>query len=83
MATFSYIARDPQGNSLRGQLAAATQAEAVRLLRREGKFPIELKEQGARPAEAAPGSRRVRKVEVINVPGLTNDDEDTEAGKSS
>ncbi|HNQ21741.1 MAG TPA: type II secretion system F family protein [Phycisphaerae bacterium] len=65
MATFTYIARDPQGNSLRGQLAAATPAEAARLLRREGKFPIELKEHAAAPVETAPGSRRVRKVEVI------------------
>ena len=71
MPTFAYTARDAQGQSTTGTLAAPSQAEAAKLLRAEGKFPTAI-----RPAEAGkPGGPKakprrgikVSRAEVINL----------------
>jgi general secretion pathway protein F len=40
MARFRYTAIDPSGQTVRGEMEAGTEAEAVRLLQREGKLPL-------------------------------------------
>lgn len=69
MATFTYVARDAGGASLRGQVVAASPTEAAQRLRREGKFIVRLDEAGAvrdvRQVIEAGGSRRVRKADLI------------------
>jgi type IV pilus assembly protein PilC len=56
MSTFAYTARDSSGQPTNGSLAAASVAEAIKLIRAEGKYPVSV-----RPADQAPrGGERVR-----------------------
>lgn len=71
MPRFTYQARDGSGAALTGELTAGSPADAARLLRAEGKFPVRVQE-AAGPARAteppvviALGSRRIRSDEVI------------------
>jgi len=47
MATFTYIAKDEAGATINGTIAAESQAEAARAIRREGKFVIRIGQGGA------------------------------------
>jgi len=47
MATFTYIAKDETGATINGTIAAESQAEATRAIRREGKFVIRIGQGGA------------------------------------
>ena len=70
MPNFAYTARDAQGQSVNGTLAAATAAEASKLLRAEGKFPTAVRPAAEaadsnRPAAAGRRGIKVTRVEVI------------------
>lgn len=69
MPRFSYLARDGGGAALTGELTAGSPAEAARLLRAEGKFPIRLQEAAAHPevdVNITLGRRRIHPDEIIN-----------------
>lgn len=70
MPKYSYMARNSAGAALSGELVAGTNADAVRMLRAEGKFVVKLQavDEAAAAAQATlsqRGSRRVRQDEVI------------------
>lgn len=62
MAVFAYVARDDSGKMIEGEVSAASQAEAARLVRSEGKFVVRVapKRAGAaaatKPSATAKGS---------------------------
>ena len=66
MASFSYQARDSNGDQVSGTVAATTIDEASHTLRGEGKFIIKLQpaSRSARATELPP-SGRVKRTEVI------------------
>ena len=69
MAKFNYLARDSGGVALTGEVIAASQADAAKLLRAEGKFVVRLNESDAHDDISAylpqQGSKRVKADEVI------------------
>ncbi len=70
MARFNYIARDSSGASLKGELTAASQAEAAKLLRSDGKYVVLLRQLAERVDQDAAeviafGGGRVRPEELI------------------
>src|SRR5436190_1003028 len=50
MATYTYTARDNNGNAVSGTLSAASVDEVTAALRREGKYPISVHLGGETPA---------------------------------
>lgn len=50
MAVFSYTARDDAGKLVQGDITAASQAEAARAVRSEGKFVVRIEQKDAAPA---------------------------------
>lgn len=58
MATFTYTARDSAGNSVTGEINAASQSDAARLIRADGKFVVKIQPGAAtkhtRPAPTTP-----------------------------
>ncbi|MEE8386524.1 MAG: type II secretion system F family protein [Dehalococcoidia bacterium] len=50
MAAYAYVARDDSGAQVEGVVAALSEAEAARVLRSEGKFPVSIALQGGRGA---------------------------------
>ena len=69
MTQFQYRARTVSGELTSGAIAAASQAEAGRMLREEGKFVVELEtaEDSSAPAgqSAAPSRGRIKREHVI------------------
>jgi type IV pilus assembly protein PilC len=70
MAHFTYAARDSSGASLSGEIIASTEGQAVRLLRAEGKYVVNLRQSAERiDSEAAQvivlGGGRVRREDII------------------
>src|SRR5687767_4238090 len=51
MITYAYTARDSSGNALSGTLVASSIGEVTQILRRDGKYPISIR-QGEDPAAA-------------------------------
>lgn len=70
MPRFAYMARTGAGEALSGELTARSSADALRVLRAEGKFVVRLREvDGAAGGSAGVvpvGSRRVKADEVIS-----------------
>lgn len=56
MPTFAYVALDAQGQQVSDSIDAASQSEAITLLRGRGFFPTSVKEQ-ARPSKSKGGTR--------------------------
>lgn len=68
MPTFTYVARNAAGTSRSGEVSAPSEIEAARVLRGEGNFVVELKEQQGGATATAPASRvggRVRFLDVL------------------
>ncbi|MHC4064723.1 MAG: type II secretion system F family protein [Planctomycetota bacterium] len=70
MARFAYVARNTDGQSLQGEVAAPSEPEAARLLRAEGKFVVTLRELAEQldPSQVgfSLGGGRVSRDEVIH-----------------
>jgi len=70
MPTLSYTARSATGQSVTGVISAASVAEASRLLRAEGKYPVAISEasaaQPSEPVRSSPGVR-VSRGDVIQI----------------
>jgi len=60
MQQFAFVARDASGAMAQGTLAAATAAEAARMLRNEGKFPVRVAPATGKAATAAGGTPGLR-----------------------
>ncbi len=56
MAVFTYVARDGSNNRVEGEVTAATQSEAAKLVRGEGKFVVQM----AQKAEGASARAKIR-----------------------
>lgn len=54
MAIFSYVARDDTGQLVEGEVTAASQMEAARMVRTDGKFIVRIAAKGTSFAAAAP-----------------------------
>lgn len=71
MSTFAYTARDSSGQAVNGTLAAASIAEAIKLIRSEGKYPVAVRpaEQASPRTERVPAARGVKisRNEVIHI----------------
>ena len=72
MPNFAYTARDAQGQSASGTLAAATAVEVSKLLRAEGKFPTSVRpaadaSDAARTAAAGRKGIKITRAEVIQL----------------
>ena len=59
MATFSYVARDHQGNLVKGTTEAQSQNMVARMLREQGMIPTSI-EAGSEGASAAKARRRAQ-----------------------
>ncbi len=55
MSSFTYTARDGNGNAVSGTMAAASVAEVTQLLRREGKYPTAIEPAAGTAAAASSG----------------------------
>ena len=53
MTTFTYTARDGNGNAISGSMTAASVAEVTQLLRRDGKYPTSVQAGGDGPASSS------------------------------
>src|SRR6188768_30226 len=73
MPTFTYTARDMNGNPSNGSVAAASDVEVTQILRREGKYPTSIRQTDA-PANtpAPPTGRRGIKLARSDVVQLSN-----------
>ncbi len=60
MPRFSYTAYDHLGARTAGEISADTRELALEALSRQGRFPLELVEGGARGSTALVGARGVR-----------------------
>ncbi len=58
MATFSYVARNPQGKLIQGRTEAATQAMVVKILKDQGLTPTSIQAAASAGADAKPKGRR-------------------------
>lgn len=52
MAVFTYVARDSSNQRVQGEVTAASQSEAAKLIRGEGKFVVSVEEKGGRAPTA-------------------------------
>lgn len=53
MAVFTYVARDDAGAAVEGEITAASQVEAAKMVRGEGKFLVRIAPKGVRRGAAA------------------------------
>jgi type IV pilus assembly protein PilC len=71
MATFVYLARDKAGQAVNGTVTADTEADALQLIRGEGKFPVSLRVAGAGDLadvpEASSKGIRISRADVIQL----------------
>jgi len=71
MDQFAYTARDSQGQSVTGVIAALTLDEAARMIRTQGKYPVSIKPHADTGAAAKPVMQRkgikVSRKEIIQV----------------
>jgi len=67
MPTFAYTARDAAGQSVSGTLTAASIADVGRMLRLEGKFPINVQPSSHAVTTGARGGIKVSRKDVIQL----------------
>ncbi|HYO07454.1 MAG TPA: type II secretion system F family protein [Tepidisphaeraceae bacterium] len=72
MPTFTYTARDTNGNALSGTMSAGSVEEVTHALRREGKYPVSVASAEETAAAAVPAGRRGIKVSRGDVVQLSN-----------
>jgi type IV pilus assembly protein PilC len=73
MPTFTYTARDMNGNPSNGSVAAASDVEVTQILRREGKYPTSIRQTDAPTnTPAQPTGRRGIKLARSDVVQLSN-----------
>jgi type IV pilus assembly protein PilC len=72
MATFTYTARDSNGNAHGGSMVAASVDEVTQLLRREGKYPISVTSAEETAQQAKKAGRRGIKIPRADVVQLSN-----------
>lgn len=65
MAVFTYMARDDAGKLIQGDVTAATQADAAKAVRSEGKFVVRIEQKNASDS----GKSRARVKETSAAPG--------------
>ncbi len=64
MPSFSYTARDAQGQTITGVIAADTQQQALRSLDEQALFPVDIREGGKAARAVGGGKKRVRPATV-------------------
>jgi type IV pilus assembly protein PilC len=69
MPTFAYSARDQTGAALSGTMVADSLAQAGRMIRAEGKYPISLNPAGAasEPGRSRPRGSRMSRKDLIHI----------------
>lgn len=67
MPTFAYTARDAAGQSVNGTIVAASIADVGRMLRQEGKFPINVHQASAATNTGSRGGIKVARKDVIQL----------------
>lgn len=70
MAAFTYTARDDSGNLVTGEVTAASQSDAARSVRSQGKFVVRMEQKGVTgesPASAKRSSVRVRETPAAGI----------------
>lgn len=72
MPTFSFTARDTNGNAASGTIAAASVAEVTQLLRREGKYPTSIEPVGAQASNTSGSARGGIKVPRPDIVQFSN-----------
>ncbi len=60
MPSFTYTARDAQGQTVNGVIAAETQQQALRSLDQQALFPVDIREGGKAKSAVTGGRRKVR-----------------------
>ncbi len=69
MAVFTYVARDNAGKLVEGDVNAASQIEAARIVRGEGKFIVRVNPKGTRSAAVKPKPPTKSTGSVASAPG--------------
>jgi general secretion pathway protein F/type IV pilus assembly protein PilC len=67
MPTFSYVARNAQGQMVSGVLAADTQAQVLRSLDEQALFPVDVREGGKAARSLGGGKRKVKSKHIAVV----------------